>query len=115
MRLYLARDVPVTDQIECELTVVDVEERLTSTAEERALLHIHVTVLALLLVNHLLHSRPALIHQIPAADAAVQPRVDLIHIHTNNDKQNTITRTTATSTPQDLSGTCPSHISPQKS
>ncbi len=85
-----------TFQDRSELTVLDVEARQASAAEERAFLHVHITVLALLLLNHLLHSRRSLIHQIPATDASVQPRVDLIHsghTHTHTHTSHTLHHT----------------------
>lgn len=61
------------------LTVVYVEVCQSCPGEERSAFYMHKTVFTCLLLNDLLHPRRPLIHQVPAPDAAIQSRVDLIN------------------------------------
>lgn len=60
------------------LTVVNVEVCQARPGEERAPLHMHKAVFTLLLLDDLLYPGRPLVHQVPAPDAAVQTRVDLV-------------------------------------
>lgn len=59
------------------LTVVNVELSQSCPGEEGPPLHIHEAVFTRLLLDDLFDPRRSLVHQVPAADAAVEPRVDL--------------------------------------
>lgn len=62
------------------LTVVNVKLCQPISGEERSWLNRYKAVFTLLLLDDFLHPRRPLVHQVPAADAAVKPWVDLSRI-----------------------------------